>query len=266
MTEDLRARIIEAFNTAYEPWPVEVAPTPDIVKMSRHDGHGFQGACDVCRGDVDKLADAVVSAVGSWQGLMSLLDEHWPAEIFIGDSGDEGPRIIALIRAVDAERESRLRWAEEAARLQAELDDWTTPASWEGPHEFVDGKNGPDCCRFCGYEQGDPVHEVPKSVPLGFCACISDDQATQLGPGFSRPVCAVHPPHEHVWTACPDCPNRERGPCACSGVPCCDTDRAEIAAGTPWAEGRPPNLTVSEDDAGVFEDDAAVGAEGGEPE
>jgi hypothetical protein len=136
---------------------------------------------------------------------------------------------------LDRERSSRQAWAAEATRL-----------SWI--NEF----NGASCL-------SDELH--PR-----VCACISDDQAAQLGPGFSRPVCAVHPPHEHVWTACPDCPNRERGPCACSGVPCCDTDRAEIAAGTPWAEGRPPNLTVSEDDAGVFEDDAAVGAEGGEPE
>lgn len=28
------------------------------------------------------------------------------------------------------------------------------------------------------------------------CACTFDDQATQLGPGFTGPVCAVHPPEE----------------------------------------------------------------------
>jgi hypothetical protein len=25
------------------------------------------------------------------------------------------------------------------------------------------------------------------------CACVTDEQAATLGPGFSRPVCAVHP-------------------------------------------------------------------------
>lgn len=54
----------------------------------------------------------------SWAGLMELLDEHWPAEVFDGQSEDSGPRIVSLIRAVDAERASRQAWAEEAMRLE----------------------------------------------------------------------------------------------------------------------------------------------------
>lgn len=37
----------------------------------------------------------------SWAGLMSLLDEHYPADVFTGRSQDVGPQIIALIREID---------------------------------------------------------------------------------------------------------------------------------------------------------------------
>lgn len=38
---------------------------------------------------------------------------------------------------------------------------------------------------------GRPVALNGLSLPV--CACVTDEQASQLGPGFSRPVCAVHP-------------------------------------------------------------------------
>lgn len=42
----------------------------------------------------------------SWSGLMALLDEHWPEDIFPTLTHDDvkrdaGPRIISLIRWVD---------------------------------------------------------------------------------------------------------------------------------------------------------------------
>jgi hypothetical protein len=37
----------------------------------------------------------------SWAGLMALLDEHYPVDIFTGASSDPGPTIIVLIREVD---------------------------------------------------------------------------------------------------------------------------------------------------------------------
>lgn len=37
----------------------------------------------------------------TWHGLMSLLDEHYPADIFDGSSGDPGPRIAVLIREIN---------------------------------------------------------------------------------------------------------------------------------------------------------------------
>jgi hypothetical protein len=35
--------------------------------------------------------------------------------------------------------------------------------------------------------------------------------------------------HEHEWTRCPECKQPGR-PCPCSGVPCCEMERREIAA------------------------------------
>lgn len=42
-----------------------------------------------------------VERLHSWAGLMSLLDEHYPADVFTGDSDDPGPRIVALTREVE---------------------------------------------------------------------------------------------------------------------------------------------------------------------
>lgn len=60
----------------------------------------------------------------SWAGLMALLDEHWPEDIFPTREDDEtrdtGARIVSLIRWVD-----RLRSAP-AAELRAAADAWRT--------------------------------------------------------------------------------------------------------------------------------------------
>ena len=47
----------------------------------------------------------------TWHGLIDILDEHYPPDIFVGSTRDQGPRIVALTRAVErAEREAdRLR-------------------------------------------------------------------------------------------------------------------------------------------------------------
>jgi hypothetical protein len=54
------------------------------------------------RADRDRLA-AELAELRTWRGLMSLLDELWPADAFDGssDDGDPGPRIVALMRQVD---------------------------------------------------------------------------------------------------------------------------------------------------------------------
>ena len=48
---------------------------------------------------------AEVEKLHSWDGLMSLLDEHWPDDIFPTtedrEDRDPGPRIVSLLRRVD---------------------------------------------------------------------------------------------------------------------------------------------------------------------
>ena len=66
-------------------------------------------------------AEAELSRLHSWAGLMELLDEHWP-ESFIPTAPDDptrdsGPRIVSLLRWVEglraelAERDAKLREA-----------------------------------------------------------------------------------------------------------------------------------------------------------
>jgi hypothetical protein len=50
--------------------------------------------------EVERLR-AELDRLHSWDGLMELLDEHWPADIFTGESGDPGPRMIVAMREID---------------------------------------------------------------------------------------------------------------------------------------------------------------------
>jgi len=186
----IRALLIEAFNTAYEPLPIE-DPSPELVKGQRHDGHQLMGSCLVCRGDVAALADRVLGVVGTWQGLMSLLDEYYPPEVFDGSSGDEGPRIVALLRAVDAERSSRQAWAEEALHLDEQCD------AARGAEAAAVRKLGEAIELLaqladptpCGHFDHHGACQTHGSGP-GRC---SHETAKRFLAGFSRPVCAVHP-------------------------------------------------------------------------
>lgn len=56
---DLRARIVKALNTA--------SKEPIRDKHDRHDGHTYDMYCYVCKGDVEKLADAVLGVVAEVQ-------------------------------------------------------------------------------------------------------------------------------------------------------------------------------------------------------
>lgn len=48
-----------------------------------------------------KAIEEELERLHTWDGLMGLLDEHYPAHIFTGVSGDEGARIVVLTRALD---------------------------------------------------------------------------------------------------------------------------------------------------------------------
>lgn len=74
------------------------------------------------------VAEEELQRLRSWEGLMSLLDAHYPPDIFGGASGDPGPRIVALTRQVD-----RLRRRMDAAlQLLEAVDD--LPA---GPQQLI---------------------------------------------------------------------------------------------------------------------------------
>jgi hypothetical protein len=72
-----------------------------------------QITCQECLEALAEITDEVVAPLHDWDGLMSILDEHYPADVFDGSSGDTGPRIIVLLREVD-----RLR--AEVARMNRE--------------------------------------------------------------------------------------------------------------------------------------------------
>ena len=67
-------------------------------------------------------AEAEVERLHSWDGLMGLLDERWPDDIFptLPDDNrrDPGPRIVSLLRWLASEREAH---AGLRARLEALL-------------------------------------------------------------------------------------------------------------------------------------------------
>jgi hypothetical protein len=75
---------------------------------------------------------AEVRRLRTWNGLMSLLDEHYPADVMTGESGDPGPRILALVRALD-ERDRQI--VQQAERMRALGEDWL-PAPIDWPARF----------------------------------------------------------------------------------------------------------------------------------
>ena len=60
--------------------------------------------------------ESELNELNSWRGLMSQLDEHYPADIFDGSSDDPGAQLISTIRLVDCWRR--------AAMLCWKMADW----------------------------------------------------------------------------------------------------------------------------------------------
>lgn len=46
-------------------------------------------------------AETEIERPPTWTELMSILDTHYPADIFDGSSGDMGPRLVRLARVID---------------------------------------------------------------------------------------------------------------------------------------------------------------------
>lgn len=86
------------------------------------------GIADAVLGVVEPVR-AELERLHSWAGLMELLDEHWPADIFPGRetaaerSEEDGPRVVSLIRALGEVEASRRDWAAEAAEGEVRFQD-----------------------------------------------------------------------------------------------------------------------------------------------
>lgn len=114
-TPEDASRIVAAVNarsTTAEPPPDERDALLSEIEQLRaeldevaHSARELKRMHDECHQQRD-VARAELARLHSWNGLMSLLDEHYPADIFIGSSGDHGPRVVALIREIDSLRET----------------------------------------------------------------------------------------------------------------------------------------------------------------
>ena len=93
-------------------WPADGGPVP--VFQRTYDDYG------ILLGELERLS--------SWDGLMSVLDEHYPADVFNGSSGDPGARIVVLVREID-----RLRAALRKHGTHAWTCHHNPAASWSGP-------------------------------------------------------------------------------------------------------------------------------------
>jgi hypothetical protein len=170
-----------------------------------------------------ELFAAVVGAVEDWEPAPAERD-GWDADV-AGCPADEWPEIVES-------RSSRQAWAEEAARLREQVAEWRALDSarddaaevievllteiamarrevefeanserWanavvgrEG-HGYVNGGRACSCGEPCltigDWERHLIASGVAEGKPL--CSCLTAEQAATLPPGFSRPVCTVHP-------------------------------------------------------------------------
>lgn len=117
---------------------------PERLAAIRANSRRVESVCDLDRPDIwcipngmafrdrrDLLAEvdrlrAGLAKLHSWAGVMSLLDEHWPEDIFPTtedrEDRDPGPRIVSLLRRVDALAAENERLRRTAAFLLAQLD------------------------------------------------------------------------------------------------------------------------------------------------
>ena len=82
----------------------------DLVERLRAEEDDYCFECNA-RFICGEAADEI-ERLHSWEGILSLLDEHYPADIFDGSSGDPGPTIIVLTREIERLRETYVRTKE----------------------------------------------------------------------------------------------------------------------------------------------------------
>ncbi len=75
-------------------------------------------------GEIEQQAEEI-KGLNTWTGLISLLDKHYPPDIFDGRSCDPGPRIVALTREVAWLRAIVAKlpgWADELRDIRNDID------------------------------------------------------------------------------------------------------------------------------------------------
>lgn len=123
---DLRARIVEALNTASG----RDEPPSELREWRRHDKHNYNATCAVCRGEVDTLADAVL-AVFDDQAAEQVAAEMWLER---EDLANDRSRLLTYSTAT-SDHERLLTIGAGAAFLYG---DATPPRDWPGPVFRID--------------------------------------------------------------------------------------------------------------------------------
>lgn len=107
--------------------------------VDRHTPHEIEGMEMSATMSVDlaRRVLAEMDAAHTWDGLMALVDEHYPTDIYLAGQPDNperdpGPRILSLIREVD-----RLRGIPD--RVQVQSDEWERDEAYHciNPHECL---------------------------------------------------------------------------------------------------------------------------------
>lgn len=106
-TEQLAAEVREQRRQA-EKWHgryLELAEAERYVREIGHEDGELRSHVDRVMAEYDRRgAEAEVRRLHTWDGLMSLLDAHYPPDVPLGPDSDPGPRILRLTRELDAIR------------------------------------------------------------------------------------------------------------------------------------------------------------------
>lgn len=160
----------------------------------------------------EQLFEVIADAVADWEPEQR---DGWDADVAAGPAEAEAmlPAVFGydlaqreLAGELELERASRQAWAEAAAALkQAAIDTreemslylkvMSTGKLGAHTEEWATGRRvaaGKALVVLDGYF-GTVMDDWPDSDARRLCACVSDGQATQLGSGFTLPVCTVHP-------------------------------------------------------------------------
>ena len=81
--------------------------------------------------EIERLRDEVDTLIErlrrpSWDDLMVIVDNIYPADVFDGSSGNEGPRTLTLMREIERLLSLITEWADAEAKYREReyMEDW----------------------------------------------------------------------------------------------------------------------------------------------